>query len=129
MVAHRGDIGSVVDPLIAGQPLRLDIIATSNSGHVGSQSVVDLSGAADIRYALFNYDGDLPQATPAFVKSVGSGVTVTSAEGGAFSVFCGSEDTALWRGRDWHAARFFNPIGQPFELFDGYVVSTVPLGY
>jgi hypothetical protein len=129
VVAHREDLGDVREPRIAGNPLRLDVIARSSSGHVGSLSVVDLSGATDIRYAIFNMSGDLPVGSPAFVKSVGSGITVTSATGGAFSVFCGSADTALWRGRDWHAARFYNSLGEPFELFDGYVVSTVALSY
>jgi hypothetical protein len=128
MVAHRVDIGSVVDPLQAGNPLRLNVVARTSSGQpAGSYGVTDLTGM-HLDYALFALDGDLPVATPSFTLASGLGITVTSATGGAFSILL-SSNTTLWSGRDWHACRVTDIAGQPFDLFDGFVVSTRALNY
>lgn len=125
MVAHRVDKGTVSNPLMAGDPLRLDVTATTTSGAVGSATVaVDFSDAQRIAYALFAMVGDAPVASPSFVLEVGSGVTVVNALGGLVAFEMTASQTALWTGRDWHAAKMVDVMGQPFELFDGIVVST-----
>jgi hypothetical protein len=129
MVAHRVDLGSVEDPLIAGNPLRLEVTARTNSGQTtGSYALVNLAGLQAIDYAVFRMVGDLPAATPSFVKSLSAGIAVVVASAGQFSILIGSH-TALWTGRDWHSCRIVDSLGQPFGIFDGYVVSTVALEY
>lgn len=129
MVAHRVDLGSVADPVIAGNPLRLNVVARTNSGQAaGSYGVINLSDVGAIRYALFDLDGDLPVTSPSFVLGLAEGISITNAAAGEFSILVGSH-TALWTGRDWHACRIVDIAGLPFDLFDGLVVSTRALTY
>src|SRR3954468_3291170 len=113
MTTHRVDKGTVAYPLMAGDPLRLDVVARTTSAQVGSLSVpVDLTGVQDIAYALYNMFGDSTAATPAFVLGLGDGITVGSAAGGVFSVEMSGSHTALWQGRDWHTAKMTDPVGK-----------------
>jgi hypothetical protein len=130
MTKHRIDLGTVALPLMAGDPLRLDVTARTTSGQPGSLGVAlaDLNGIQGLTYALFNMDGDVPHPTPAFVLQLGQGITVESPAGGLFSVHMTASHTALWTGRDWHAAKVTDVAGQGFSLFDGMVVSTRDIG-
>ena len=125
MVAHRYDVGAVSSPVMAGDPLRIDVTARTNSGQPpGSLAIVDLTSVQRIAYALFNMQGDAVSSPAAFTLTTGSGITVSSAAGGQFSVLMTASHTALWRGRDWHTARMTDVAGQPFVLFDGFITST-----
>lgn len=130
MTAHRIDRGTVDNPLMAGDPLRLDVTARTTSGQVGSATIVaDLTGVRRLSYALYEMRGDMPANSPAFVLELGAGITVTSAIDGRFSVAMTASHTALWSGRDWHTAKMVDVDGQPFALFDGFVTSTRNLAF
>jgi hypothetical protein len=131
MTKHRVDLGTVAVPLMAGDPLRLDVTARTTSGQPGSLGsiLVDLNGIQNLTYALFNMQGDSPMSTPAFVLSLGAGIRVESPAGGLFSVQMTASHTALWSGRDWHTAKVTDVAGQGFALFDGMVVSTRDIGF
>lgn len=131
MVAHRLDLGLHFEdgPLMAGDPLRLDVSAVNASGQVGSAGVVDFTGAQDVRYAVFHMFGDAPVASPSFVLTLGAGITINSPTLGAFAISMTRSNTALWSGRDWHSARMIDAQGQPFSLFDGLIVSTRALEF
>lgn len=131
MVAHRLDLGLhfVDGPLMAGDPLRLDVSAVNASGQVGSSGLVDFTGAQDLRYAVFAMMGDAPAASPSFVLTLGAGISVNSPTLGNFAILMTRSHTAAWTGRDWHVAKMIDVQGQPFSLFDGLLVSTRALEF
>lgn len=126
MVAHRVNLGKPSEdgPLMAGDPLRLDVEAVQGSHQVGSTGVVDFTGVQGIRYAVFNMVGDAPVQSPSFVLSLGAGISLTNPTLGTFAIFMTQSHTALWSGRDWHVAKMIDVQGQPFSLFDGIIIST-----
>jgi hypothetical protein len=130
MTAHRFDLGEYKDPVQAGNPVRIDVTVWTNSGHPDSYSIQNLNGATDLRYALFALQGDLPVASPTLVLTqANSGVVVTNASLGQAAIHLTSSHTSLLTGRDWHVARLINEFGDPYDLFDGFVISTRALDF
>lgn len=119
MTAHGQDIGDARDPLVAGNPLRIDSVART-----ASLGIVDLTAAQALSYALFPMEGDAPVSTPSLVARLGTGVEVVDPAAGAFSISLTGSMTSLWSGRDWQVCRLVDSTGQRFDLFDGLIVST-----
>ena len=111
-------LGSVADPIIAGNDLDLEIAATTQSG-----TVLDLSGASVLRYALFAMQGDLPVNTPTLTLDIAGGVTITAGSLGQAQVALTNSHTSLLTGRDWHVLRYQGALGY-LDIFQGLVVST-----
>lgn len=128
MTERNVHLGTAREPMQAGNPLRIDVtalIAVGGSSPPGSLSPLDLTVNQGISYALFRMIGDLPATSPTFVLDNSSGdIVVSSPEGGRFSIFVSQSMSALWSGLDWHVCRARDYLGQPFDIFDGIVVST-----
>lgn len=114
---RRVNLGSVADPKVQGNPLRLEV------------ALAEFGIAGDVSYAVFRMLDDAPVSTPSFVLERGAGITVTSGGGGQFSISMTASHTALWSGRDWHAASMVDPVTGRVDLFSGLVTSTIALRY
>ncbi len=117
MIPLRVDIGSKLSPLMAGDPLRLDVTVPG----VGIEP-------GNVTYALFALIGDCLAPVPSFMLHAGSGITIASGPGGQLTVEMISLYTALWSGRDWHEATTVVD-GRPVTLFGGLVTSTRAPGF
>jgi hypothetical protein len=125
LTARRVDLGSLRDPIQAGNPLLVLGVA-----RVADGSILDLSTAQNLEYAVFRHQGDRAVGPPLFALSYAAGgIKVTSISAGRFEIEIPSSLTAMLTGRDWHVCRYIAFGGRLHDIFDGLIVSTTALSF
>jgi hypothetical protein len=111
------DVGAGGDPrvYVAGDYLELLVTVTDGAG-----APVNLAGATAIRYAVTRRGpGGAPILPAVIVKSLGSGVAVTDAAAGKFTVTLANGETGALAGTYRHEAEVTDADGRISTVFIG----------
>lgn len=94
--------------MYAGDYITLEFVATEESG-----AVLDLTGLT-VKWGL----GRTKEGPALLTKTAGSGLTVTDAAAGKFSVVLDAADTLKFAGDYYHEAKVFDGI-KPYTIYAG----------
>lgn len=97
--------------MYAGDNITLNFTAFEEDG----VTPLNLTGL-DIKYGLARSAGE----APLFMKTVGSGITVTNAAAGQFSVALAPADTLKFNGDYYHEAKVYE-ASKPYTVFSGSI--------
>ena len=103
-----------VTDLVSGNDRTINVTVTTAAG-----VAVSLAGAGAIVWKVY---GNLRGVTVLITKSVGSGITVTNAAAGLFSIALSAADTESLEGEYRHEGELTDSTGAITTIFAGRIV-------
>lgn len=114
MTKPKQDIGGAADPFVSGDDRTLSITVKDEDG-----AAFDLTGVSAIKWQAFAYDDTVISGSNSISKTLGGGITVTSAAGGIFEITLDPADTSSLDGKFHHECQVTDSAGNVITVFTG----------